>query len=82
MKISDVNSIRNHAPKAPYGLLTNESEYPMNVEGAPMLDWWVIDEDYDEVQTAYQIRIYDGITDGLVWDSHPFPQILLSIINE
>ncbi len=69
MEISDVNSIRNHAPKAPYGLLTNESEYPMNVEGAPMLDWWISDEDYDEVQTAYQIRIYDGITDGLVWDS-------------
>jgi len=59
----------NHAPGAPYGLLTNESEHPMNVEGAPMFDWWVIDEDYDEVQTAYQIRVFDGITDALVWDS-------------
>ena len=59
----------NHAPCAPYGLLTNESEHPMNVEGAPMFDWWVMDEDYDEVQTAYQIRLYDGVTDALVWDS-------------
>lgn len=59
----------NRAPGAPYGLLTNESVYPLNVEGAPMFDWWVSDEDLDEVQTAYQIRMYDGITDGLVWDS-------------
>ncbi|MBR7116592.1 MAG: family 78 glycoside hydrolase catalytic domain [Clostridia bacterium] len=59
----------NHAPGAPYGLLTNESEYPLNIEGAPLFDWWVNDEDADEVQTAYQIRLYDGITDELVWDS-------------
>ena len=28
-----------------------------------------MDEDYDEVQTAYQIRLYDGVTDELAWDS-------------
>ena len=59
----------NHAPGAPTGLLTNESLYPMNVESAPLFDWWVNDEDYDEVQTAYQIRLYDDVTDTLVWDS-------------
>ena len=59
----------NRAPGAPTGLLTNESEYPLNVEGAPLFDWWVTDEDLDEVQTAYRIRLYDGITDALVWDS-------------
>jgi len=59
----------NHAPDAPTGLLTNESEHPMNVEGAPLFGWWVNDEDYDEVQTAYEIRLYDGVTEALVWDS-------------
>ena len=59
----------NHAPGAPTGLLTNESEHPMNVESAPMFDWWVNDEDYDEIQTAYQIRLYDDVTDAIVWDS-------------
>jgi hypothetical protein len=59
----------NHAPMAPSGLLTNESEHPMNVESAPLFDWWVNDEDYDEVQTAYQIRLYDDVTEALVWDS-------------
>ena len=46
----------NRAPGAPTGLLTNESEYPLNVEGAPLFDWWVTDEDLDEVQTAYSPR--------------------------
>ena len=59
----------NHAPSAPTGLLTNEAEEPMNVEGAPLFDWWVNDSDYDEYQTAYEIRLYDGVTDALVWDS-------------
>jgi len=62
-------SLSNHAPEAPFGLLTCESEHPMNIEGTPVFDWWVKDEDYDEVQTAYQIRLYDGVTDALVWDS-------------
>ncbi len=66
---ADAMSAVNRAPGAPYGLLTNESEHPMNIEGAPMFDWWVNDEDYDEIQTAYQFRLYDGITVGLVWDS-------------
>ena len=61
--------INNSAPDAPSGLLTNESEHPMNVESAPLFDWWVNDKDYDEVQTAYQIRLYDDVTDALVWDS-------------
>ena len=61
--------VENHAPDAPTGLLTNESEHPMNVEGAPLFGWWVNDEDYDEVQTAYEIRLYDGVTEELVWDS-------------
>ena len=65
---NDMNQI-NRAPGAPFGLLTNESEYPMNVEGAPMFDWWVSDEDFDEIQTAYQIRLYDGVTESLLWDS-------------
>lgn len=59
----------NRAPSAPCGLLTNQSEYPMNIEGAPLFDWWVCDSDYDEVQSAYQIRLYDGITGDIVWDS-------------
>ena len=67
--ISAADALGNNAPGAPFGLLTNESEYPMNVEGAPMFDWWVSDEDFDEIQTAYQIRLYDGVTDSLVWDS-------------
>ncbi len=54
---SDAMSFVNHAPGAPYDLLTNEAEYPMNIEGAPLFDWWVNDEDCDEVQTAYQIRL-------------------------
>ena len=62
-------STDNRAPGAPYGLLTNESEHPMNIEGAPLFDWWVNDEGYDEVQTAYQLRLYDGIGGELVWDS-------------
>ncbi|MBR2930590.1 MAG: family 78 glycoside hydrolase catalytic domain [Clostridia bacterium] len=59
----------NRAPGAPFGLLTNQSEHPMNVEGAPMFDWWVNDADLDEVQTAYRIRLYDGVSDEMVWDS-------------
>ena len=59
----------NHALTAPTGLLTNEAESPMNVEGAPLFDWWVNDPDYDEYQTAYEIRLYDGITDEQVWSS-------------
>ena len=31
-------SLANHAPGAPYGLLTNQSEHPMNIEGAPLFD--------------------------------------------
>lgn len=59
----------NRAPRAPYGLLTNEAEHPMNIEGAPLFDWWVRDEDLDEIQTAYQIRLYDGISGDIAWDS-------------
>ncbi|MBR7116591.1 MAG: family 78 glycoside hydrolase catalytic domain [Clostridia bacterium] len=67
--VAEALSLDNHAPGAPFGLLTNESEHPMNIESAPMFDWWVNDVDYDEIQTAYQIRLYDGVTDALVWDS-------------
>ena len=59
----------NRAPYAPTGLLTNESEYPLNIEGSPLFGWWVNDPDQDDYQTAYEIRLYDGITDVLLWDS-------------
>ena len=61
--------VTNTPPEAPTGLLTNESLYPMNVEGAPRFGWLVNDADYDEVQTAYEIRLYDGISGELTWDS-------------
>ena len=54
---------------APQGLLTCEAEYPLNIEGAPLFDWWVNDANYDAVQTAYRICLYDDITEELVWDS-------------
>jgi len=60
--------VTNTPPEAPTGLLTNESLYPMNVEGAPRFGWLVNDADYDEVQTAYEIRLYDGISGELAWD--------------
>ena len=54
---------------APFGLLTNESEHPLNIEGAPMFDWWVNDTAADAVESAYQIRLFDGVSGEKVWDS-------------
>ncbi len=58
----------NTPPTAPTGLLTNELEYPLNTENATFF-WLPQDEDYNEVQTAYEIVVTDGITNEEVWDS-------------
>lgn len=59
----------NTAPLAPIGLLTEEMENPLNVEGAPDFSWIVQDADKDEIQTAYEIVVTDAITGETVWDS-------------
>ena len=56
------------APGAPYGLLTNELEHPLNVE-TPTFSWWLEDADVDEGQTAYQLVVRDELTGEVVWDS-------------
>lgn len=63
-----VRAQSNAAPSAPSGLLTNELEYPLNVE-VPTFGWLVNDTDENEVQTAYQIIVTDEITDKEFWDS-------------
>lgn len=59
----------NTPPAQPIGLLTNELEQPLNVEGAPYFSWLLQDEDDNEVQTAYQIVVTDAISKEEVWDS-------------
>ncbi len=59
----------NTAPQQPSGLLTNELERPLNVENSPYFNWLPQDADQNEIQTAYQILVTDGITGAEVWDS-------------
>ncbi len=56
------------APQAPYGLLTNEFEEPMNVE-TPYFSWLVNDEDESDIQSAYRVIVTDMITAETAWDS-------------
>ncbi|MGM9936027.1 MAG: family 78 glycoside hydrolase catalytic domain, partial [Candidatus Ornithomonoglobus sp.] len=58
----------NTAPSAPTGLLTNELNDPLNVEN-PTFGWIVNDSDFNEVQTAYEIIVTDGVTGEIAWDS-------------
>ncbi len=60
--------VDNVAPSKPTGLLTNELTCPLNVE-TPTFGWIVNDADYNEIQTAYQIVVTDGITEQIAWDS-------------
>lgn len=60
--------INNTPPSAPTGLLTNELTAPMNVE-KPVFGWIVNDDDYNEIQTAYEILVTDDVTNEIVWDS-------------
>ncbi|HZE31813.1 MAG TPA: family 78 glycoside hydrolase catalytic domain [Actinoallomurus sp.] len=57
----------DHAPGAPTGLTVGDQARPLDVEGAPMFGWLPRDADPGEVQSAYQIKIYDGRR--TVWDS-------------
>ncbi|MCL2508835.1 MAG: glycoside hydrolase family 78 protein [Oscillospiraceae bacterium] len=52
-----------------YGLLTNELESPMNVEGVPYFSWWLKGGGYDQTQSAYQLLVADGISGVTAWDS-------------
>ncbi|MFW6773463.1 family 78 glycoside hydrolase catalytic domain [Nocardioides sp. CPCC 205120] len=56
------------APTAPVGLLTNDLDHPMNVEGAPRFAWLPQDADANETQTAYQLQVLDDAGE-VVWDS-------------
>jgi alpha-L-rhamnosidase len=59
----------NTAPTAPIGLLTNDLEHPMAIDGAPFFSWLPQDVDRDEVQSAYQIVLKDAVDSATVWDS-------------
>jgi len=50
----------------PYAPLTDELEFPMNVESPPHFSWWLRGEG---AQTAYQLLVTDGIGDAVTWDS-------------
>ena len=68
MSVMPVWAAENTAPSAPTGLLTNELTRPLNVEN-PTFGWLVQDNDYNEVQTAYEIVVTDEINEEVVWDS-------------
>lgn len=60
--------VDNNPPAAPTELLTNELERPLNAENISFR-WVVNDMDLDEVQTAYEMIVTDGVTGETVWDS-------------
>lgn len=52
-----------------YGLLANEVERPLNVEGELRLTWCLKSEVSGAIQSAYRIEISDAVTGVSVWDS-------------
>lgn len=70
----------NTAPLMPTGLLTNELENPLNTEDISF-SWFVNDNDFDEIQTAYQIVIKDAVTGEIAWDSEKVTSSEQSNIN-
>lgn len=66
--IPNINAAENNAPMQPIRLLTNDLEKPQNVE-EPTFSWVVNDNDFNEIQTAYQIIVTDAVTEETAWDS-------------
>ena len=56
------------APSAPVGLTVDDAPAPLNVDDTPSFGWLPQDKDPDEVQTAWQVRVFDRAGDP-VWDS-------------
>ena len=53
----------------PHALLTNELEFPVNVEGPPCFSWWLDGDGHDQTQSAYQLIVMNDIDGSAVWDS-------------
>lgn len=68
LPVMQVSAETNTSPSAPTQLLTNELENPLNTEDVTF-GWIVNDADENEVQTAYEIVVTDGVTNEQVWDS-------------
>jgi hypothetical protein len=60
-------------PMAPSALVVDDSNQPLDVAGTPAFGWIPRDGAGDEIQTGYQIRVTDGLTHRLVWDSRRVP---------
>ena len=56
-------------PGPPVRLTVGDRARPLNVEGMPAFGWLPQDRDGNEVQTAYQIRVFRDRDGALVWDS-------------
>src|SRR4051794_32372205 len=57
----------NRAPGAPQHLTVDDRREPLAVEGTPQFGWLPQDQDGNEVQTAYELRVSRG--SQVVWDS-------------
>ncbi|MGH2948919.1 MAG: alpha-L-rhamnosidase, partial [Solirubrobacteraceae bacterium] len=57
------------APGAPAHLTVGDRVRPLNVEGEPLFGRLPRDADGNEVQTAYQLRVWRERDDELAWDS-------------
>ena len=55
--------------EAPAHLTVNDLTQPLDVAGSPQFGWLPRDAAGDEVQTAYQIVVRNGLTGVQVWDS-------------
>ncbi len=62
----------DHAPGAPTGLTVDDQTNPLAVQGNPQFGWLPQDQDSNEIQSAYQIRVTTA-THATVWDSQRVP---------
>jgi alpha-L-rhamnosidase len=53
---------QGHAPAAPIHLTVDDAAAPLAVTGDPAFGWVLDDPDRGEVQTSYQIALYDAAT--------------------
>jgi alpha-L-rhamnosidase len=58
-----------NAPLAPTDLNIADRAAPLNVEGTPLFGWVPNDQDGNEIQSAYQIRVTRASDGLLIWDS-------------
>src|SRR5262245_59016570 len=59
----------HHAPQRPTDLSVGDRVRPLDVEGPPQFGWLAQDPDGNEIQTAYQIRVFRDGLGSAIWDS-------------